>query len=114
MPRHKSPDRLTQCAAEAIALGMSYGQYMAQYHPDSPPRQPDKPKPVGEIRRVCLYCGAEFTQYDRRPRKYCCEGHRNACNKQMYRDRRHCRLAAKPTKKERICAICVGQSCSHS
>ena len=97
MPRHKSPDRLTQCATEAIALGMSYGQYMAKYHPDSPPRQPGKPKSAGEIRRVCLCCGAEFTQYDRRPRKYCCEGHRIAYNDRVERERRmEYREAAKP------------------
>lgn len=72
MARKKAPDKLTRDSSAAIAMGISYGKYMAM-------KPPEKPKPVPPkkgITRTCEYCGCEFTQYDNRERRYCCEEHR--------------------------------------
>lgn len=117
MPRHKAPDRLTQCATEAISLGMSYGDYMAKYHPPGSQVRKEPPKPRTGTKHTRLYCGAEFTQYDRRPRKYCCEEHRIAYNDQMERERKQAQREAdnpatprvkkeKPPRPEKHCAVC--------
>ena len=37
MAKKKEQDQLTQWACEAVALGMTYGQYVAKYHPAEPP-----------------------------------------------------------------------------
>lgn len=61
------PDRISQWAAEARALGLSYGQYVAKYHPsnslDSPPVVHTK---------TCPECGQVFRAISRR-HTYCCE-----------------------------------------
>ena len=49
------PDRLSQRAAAAKAEGLSYGQWMAKYHPPGTPAQPS-----GRT-KVCPHCGKHFT-----------------------------------------------------
>lgn len=65
-------DRLSKHAAEARALGLSYGQYMALYHLPrgvEPKPLPPALKPVAEQHsKVCIVCGVEL---ERTQRKYC-------------------------------------------
>lgn len=79
MGKHK-PDRLSQMASEALEHGMSYGRYMARYKPTAIRNEPVR-QSTG-VTKVCEYCGAEFTRYDKRQRKYCCENCRNSAKYQ--------------------------------
>ena len=55
MAKEKETDQLTQWAVEATRLGMTYGAYVAKYHPKTPPavRFPKR-----EEYRRCVRCGA--------------------------------------------------------
>ena len=66
------PDRLSRWAAEAKALGMSYGDYVAKYHP---PGSASADLPIIDVKptytKTCPECGRTFqTTY---PRKIYCE-----------------------------------------
>ena len=62
-------DQLTQWAIEAERLGMSYGAYVAQYHPETPPAV-RFPKLKGDKeQRYCPVCGAPIRPESRA--KYC-------------------------------------------
>lgn len=74
------PDRLSQMASEALQHGMSYGKYMARYKQTAIRREPVKTR--AGVTKVCEYCGVEFTRYDKRQRKYCCENCRNSAKYQ--------------------------------
>ncbi len=64
----KTPDKLSQDAAAARKLGLSYGQYKAMQKPTVIVKQPQTPP---GIRKVCPNCGAVFFQTDRRKKIYC-------------------------------------------
>lgn len=66
----QTPDRLSLRAAEARAQGLSYGQYMAQFHPTLPPPEPAARLPA--YTKTCPECGRVFQAYNRR-RIYCGE-----------------------------------------
>lgn len=112
MGKHKKPDRLSQLVSEALEHGMSYGKYMAVYHPSESRKEPVKQR-MG-ITKVCEYCGMEFTRYDKRQRKYCCDDCRNAANDLQYRERmqkstvRKQTAEKKPVVKEvtKVCPYC--------
>lgn len=65
-------DRLSKHAAEARALGLSYGHYMALYHP--PRGVEPRPLPTAlapamdKHSKVCVVCGVELVEHQR---KYC-------------------------------------------
>lgn len=112
MGKHKKPDRLSQLASEALEHGMSYGKYIALYKPAAIRQEPVKPS-TG-VTKVCEYCGVEFTRYDKRQRKYCCDDCRNAANDIQYRERmqkstvRKQTAEKKPPVKEvtKVCPYC--------
>lgn len=56
---------LAEKAAAAKALGMSYGQYVAKYHPES---TGSKMTPGSDDRLFCVVCGAELQGQQK---KYC-------------------------------------------
>lgn len=84
MGKHKKPDRLSQTAAEALEHGMSYGKYMAKYHPSASRQEPVKP--MTGIIKVCEHCGKEFTPLKSTKQKYCCANCRNSANYQQLRE----------------------------
>ena len=55
MAKEKETDQLTRWAVEATKRGMTYGAYVAKYHPEVPPavRFPQRDK-----FRKCAQCGA--------------------------------------------------------
>lgn len=60
-------DNLLTDARAAKRAGLSYGQWKAM-------QKPSEIKPalkIGENRCTCVWCGKEFVQRDKRPRKYC-------------------------------------------
>lgn len=75
-----------------------------------------KEKAGGGVTKVCEYCGVEFTRYDKRQRKYCCDDCRNAANDIQYRERMQKNSGAegkktaekKPVVKEvtKVCPYC--------
>ena len=71
-------DRLSQRALEASKLGMSYGKYIALYHPVSTPQVQKK-----KNNSVCIYCGKEITLRSLRERKFCDD----LCREQYYEKR---------------------------
>lgn len=84
MGRRKKPDKISQMSTAAIQLGMSYGNYVAKYFP----AVQKSAKPSIGTKHICAYCGAEFIQYDKRLRKYCCEEHRIEANSQIKREKK--------------------------
>lgn len=89
MGKHKQQDRIVKVETDARAEGLSYGYMMARYREQgvTPYPDPEKKKPRTGVTKVCEYCGVEFTRYDKRQRKYCCDDCRNAANDLQYRDR---------------------------
>jgi ribosomal protein S27AE len=61
-------DRLSLWAAEARAQGLSYGQYVAQFHPTLPPPVPSVRLPT--YTKTCPECGRVFQAFN--PRKVYC------------------------------------------
>lgn len=106
-------DRISQRAAEALALGMSYGKYMAVYHPSESRQEPVKPR-TG-VTKVCEYCGMEFTRYDKRQRKYCCEDCQEAANDQKSRERKMAQRISerKQTAQKKPVEIAVMKVCPY-
>lgn len=90
MPKSPSPDRLSRHAAEAKNLGLSYGDYIAQYHPTFPP-----PEPPAAQAKTCPVCGRVF-QTSRSRKIYC-----DTLCKERARDRREYRK--KTAKEEKTC-----------
>lgn len=71
----KETDQLTQWAVEAQRLGMTYGKYVAKYHPEKQPEErfPKKKERVRrneDGRKICQWCGKEISP-DSRSWKYC-------------------------------------------
>ena len=87
MGKHKQ-DRIVKVETEARAEGLSYGYMMARYREQGVTPFPEpKKKPAAGVTKICEYCGVEFTRYDKRQRKYCCDDCRNAANDIQYRER---------------------------
>ena len=63
-------DRTASWAAEATAMGMSYGQYVAKYHPPGI-SSPSHPMSL-PYTKTCPECGQVF-QTSCSDRIYCCE-----------------------------------------
>lgn len=64
-------DNLARDAFLARQNGMSYGQYMAKFNP---PKEPVKKKQLDYMyKATCAGCGVEFTQSEKRKKKYCTE-----------------------------------------
>lgn len=61
-------DRTSQWAAEAHTLGLSYGQYVAKYHPPGMPSDPAPP--TYPYTKTCPECGQVFGAF-RNSRIYC-------------------------------------------
>lgn len=51
---------LTEKAIAAKALGMSYGQYVAKYHPDRPQPESARKSDLEDGKLRCVNCGAEL------------------------------------------------------
>lgn len=85
------PDRTSRWAAEAKALGMKYGDYVAKYHPpgsvsDDPPLVDVKPT----YTKTCPECGRVFrTSY---PQKIYCE---SRCHERVKKRRDYHKKKAK-------------------
>lgn len=60
-------DRLSKRAAKARELGMSYGQYIAAYHPANGQARP-KEVSIRSFGKTCVVCGKKLTG---KQRKYC-------------------------------------------
>lgn len=114
MGKHKQ-DRIVKVETEARAEGLSYGYMMARYREQGVTPFPEpKKKPAAGVTKVCEYCGVEFTRYDKRQRKYCCDDCRNAANDLQYRERmqkstvRKQTAEKKPAVKEvtKVCPYC--------
>ena len=116
MGKHKQ-DRIVKVETEARAEGLSYGYMMARYREQGVTPFPEpKKKPAAGVTKVCEYCGVEFTRYDKRQRKYCCDDCRNAANDIQYRKRMQKNSGAegkktaekKPVVKEvtKVCPYC--------
>lgn len=60
---------LAERNAEARRLGMSYGKYMAKYHPVNAPKPEPEPDPEPTVVR-CVVCGRALPKTRRR---YCTE-----------------------------------------
>ena len=71
MANKKELDQLTRRALEANALGMSYGAYVAKFHPPKP-KQERYPQRHRDGERKCQWCGVWFPS-EQRFRKYCCQ-----------------------------------------
>lgn len=87
MAKHNQPDKLSQDASAALAAGMTYGKYMAMKEPMKVTPSDQHPEKTVCVVSVCELCGQQFTQYDRRHRKFCCT--------------EHCRIAYDRTRKNR-------------
>ena len=61
-------DRLSRWAAEAKALGMRYGDYVAKYHPTLPPEPPCVETYL--FTKTCPECGRVFGT-NRKNKIYC-------------------------------------------
>lgn len=68
MAKKKEHDKLSSEVAMALAAGMSYGKWKAM---QTPVKIEPKKNPIGIETQRCAWCGAEFTSYDNRNRKYC-------------------------------------------
>lgn len=65
-------DQLSTDAMEAKRLGLSYGKYIALYHPEKPPveRRSKKNARGQEKRPLCVICGEPIPASSNR-KKYC-------------------------------------------
>ena len=65
-------DRLALTAAAALASGMSYGKYVAQFGlcPSAAPRTPEQDE-FDDLKAVCPECGTHFYKTNGN-QKYCC------------------------------------------
>ena len=79
----KKIDRLSQCAVEANRFGLTYGKYMALYHPENRP-----PEPSG-YKHTCASCGKDFYVWHMKARKYCSE----KCRNHYYHEKYHKKVA---------------------
>lgn len=74
--KNKEMDQLTQWAVEANRLGMTYGQYVAKYHPEKQPEVRFPKKSKGALKnedgvKICQWCGKEIPP-DIKSWRYCC------------------------------------------
>ena len=67
-------DRTSMWAAEAKVLGLSYGQYVAKFHPVAESTRP----PILRA-KTCPECGQVFRAISKR-HTFCCE----ACRRRVY------------------------------
>lgn len=65
------PDRIAATAAAALAAGMSYGKYVAQFSPLPPAPQPPELDEFAFLKAVCPECGISFYKTNGN-QKYCC------------------------------------------
>lgn len=115
MGKHKQQDRIVKVETEARAEGLSYGYMMARYREQgvTPYPDPEKKKPRTGVTKVCEYCGEEFTRYDKRQRKYCCDDCRNAANDLQYRERTQKSTGRKQTAEKKPVEIAVMKVCPY-
>lgn len=85
-------DRLSQRALEATKASMSYGKYIALYHPVNVPQVQKKQK----SNHICLQCGKEIILRNFRERKFCDD----LCREQYYEK------CGKSGPQIKHCAIC--------
>ena len=83
---------------------MSYGQYMAMYHPvtEAPADKPAK-REDGE-KKVCQFCRKEFTAFHNRDRKYCSMECKEHADGKSRRERKRAKTIPKPIAK--TCLMC--------
>ena len=84
MAKSKEMDQLTQWAVEAQRLGMTYGKYVAKYHPEKQPEERFPKKSKGAVKngdgvKICQYCGKEIPP-DIKSWRYCCQACANAAH----------------------------------
>ena len=77
MAKKREPDKLSQEVSQAIAAGMSYGNWKAMQVPVEIPQKP--PKECFTV-SICEHCGCEYGSYCNRSRKYCGERCRRAAH----------------------------------
>lgn len=87
MARPKKKDRITLWNEEALSMGLSYGKYVAIYHPATPVTVPSC------VQKICPICGREFLAKNKK-KIYCSE----ACSEKAKRLRE-----AEKNQKEEIC-----------
>jgi len=92
----KEMDQLTQWAVAAEKLGMTYGQYVAKFHPAQPPVERFPKKSKGAVKtkdgvKICQWCGKEIPP-EARSWKYCCQECAYAAHEDQ-KMRRHCEKA---------------------
>ena len=69
MAKKKEPDQITKWSMESERLGMTYGQYVAKYHPETPPAVRFPKQKGDKEQRYCAVCGAPIHPQSRA--KYC-------------------------------------------
>ena len=90
-------DKLARDAKNALKMGMSYGQYMAQKKPEI--IIPKKPK---EEMRECQRCGTLFPLNGRTGKKFCSDD----CRNQFFTERRNQARMEQMQEIHNICPIC--------
>lgn len=87
MARPKKKDRITLWNEEALSMGLSYGKYVAIYHPATPVTVPSC------VLKTCPICGRDFFAKNKK-KIYCSE----ACSEKAKRLRE-----AEKNQKEEVC-----------
>lgn len=93
----KEMDNLTRdvLAAEAAGFGPWYGRYIAAFGHTGPP----EPKKIERKIAVCAFCGKDFFQQPKHPKKYCSPECRELVRRRQNED-----AARKKKEKMAVCA----------